>query len=129
MINISSFICVCDILWISLRKSFQLSYFFVKHLLFFSSKSFFNYQKCSQKDVQTTEEVIREYDVVDRAITDTNITTSYDETIVDNRKTLRDDRTTEETRIVEERRPRDGPKKPEKFVKTEQCICEICTCG
>lgn len=75
------------------------------------------------------KDVIREYDVVDHAITDTredtNIRTVYDERIIDDRKTVRDERTT-----IEETRPRHGgPKKPEKVVHKEQCICEICTCG
>lgn len=81
------------------------------------------------------KDVIREYDVVDRAITDTRedttVSTVYDERIIDDRKTVRDDRTTiDETVIIEETRPRHGgPKKPEKIVHKEQCICEICTCG
>lgn len=80
------------------------------------------------------KDVIREYDVIDRAITDTRdttVSTVYDETIIDDRKTVRDDRTTvEETVIIDETRPRHGgPRKPEKTVIKEQCICEICTCG
>ncbi|CAG9564003.1 unnamed protein product [Danaus chrysippus] len=87
------------------------------------------------KDVRTTKD-IREYDVVDRAITDTTredtvISTVYDEHIIDDRKTVRDDRTTiEETVRRDETRPKHGgPKKPEKIIEKEQCICEICTCG
>lgn len=79
--------------------------------------------------------MIRQYDVVDHAITDrredTTVSTVYDETIIDNRKTVRDDRTTvEETVVIDETRPKHGgPKRPEKVVDKEQCICEICTCG
>lgn len=89
----------------------------------------------SQEDVRTMKD-IREYDVVDRAITDTTkentvVSTIYDETIIDDRKTVRDDRTVvEETVYIDKTRPRQGgPKKPEKIVEKEQCICEICTCG
>ncbi|KAI8420193.1 hypothetical protein MSG28_008745 [Choristoneura fumiferana] len=80
-------------------------------------------------DVRTTKDVLREYDVVDHAITEdtTTVRTVYDETI--DRKTVRDDQTIIDKReIIEETRPR-GPKKPEKIVTKEQCICEICTCG
>ncbi|KPJ09689.1 hypothetical protein RR48_13323 [Papilio machaon] len=86
------------------------------------------------KDVRTVRDV-REYDVVDHAITDTTrqdiVTTVYDETIIDDRKTVRDDRTVvEKTVYIDETRPKHGgPKKPEKPVIKEQCICEICTCG
>ncbi|GBP31934.1 hypothetical protein EVAR_18473_1 [Eumeta japonica] len=81
-----------------------------------------------QTDVRTTR------DVVDRAITDRTteeVTTVYDETtIIDDRKTVRDDTTVRKTTLVEEIGPRDGgPKKPEKIIPKEQCICEICTCG
>lgn len=106
-----------------------------------------------QKDVHTTKE-IRDYDVVDRATTDvtredTVVSTIYDETIIDDRKTIIDDRTTiiddrktvrddkttetvyiDETVYTDETKPRHGgPRKPEKVVHKEQCICEICTCG
>ncbi|CAH2089553.1 unnamed protein product [Euphydryas editha] len=87
------------------------------------------------KDVRTTKD-IREYDVVDRAITDTTkedtvVSTIYDETIIDDRKTVRDDRTVvEETVYIDETKPRQaGPRKPQKIIEKEQCICEICTCG
>nr|QSG30415.1 SAXO downstream of blistered [Kallima inachus] len=87
------------------------------------------------KDVRTTKD-IREYDVVDRAITDTTredtvVSTIYDETIIDDRKTVRDDRkVVKENVYIDETRPRQGgPRKPEKIVEKEQCICEICTCG
>lgn len=70
---------------------------------------------------------VREYDVVDHAST-RDISTVYDETVIDDRKTILDDRTTSETTFIEETRPR-GPKKPEKTVVKEQCICEMCTCG
>ncbi|RVE52722.1 hypothetical protein evm_002595, partial [Chilo suppressalis] len=97
----------------------------------FVDKSAVDFEKL--RDVQTTEDVIREYDVVDRAITDTTredttVSTVYDETI--DRKTVRDDRTiVEETVDIHETRPKHGgPKKPEK-INQEQCICEMCTCG
>lgn len=85
-----------------------------------------------KRDVQTTEDVTT-YDVVDRGITDTRketVSTVYDETIIDDKKTVRDDRTTvEKTVYIDETRPKQGPRKPEKIVSKEQCICEICTCG
>ncbi|CAH0764487.1 unnamed protein product [Diatraea saccharalis] len=97
----------------------------------FVDKSAVDFEKL--RDVQTTEDVIREYDVVDRAITDTRredttVSTVYDETI--DRKTVRDDRTIiEKSVVVDETRPKHGgPKKPEHIPK-EQCICEMCTCG
>lgn len=79
---------------------------------------------------------MRDYDVVDRAITDTTtkdtrIETIYDETnIIDDRKVVRDNQTTiDKTTIKEDKKkPKDGgPKKPQQ--PKEQCICEICTCG
>lgn len=88
-----------------------------------------------QTDIHTSTDV-REYDVVDRAITDstshdTRSETIYDETIIDNRSVVKDDLTRiDKTTIIDERRPKDGgPKKPQKTVTKEQCICEICTCG
>ncbi|CAF4807379.1 unnamed protein product [Pieris macdunnoughi] len=87
------------------------------------------------KDVRTTKDVY-EYDVVDHATTNTTrediVSSVYDETIIDDRKTVRDDTTVIRERYTDETRPRPGgpggPRKPEKVCK-EQCICEICTCG